>query len=274
MSIDFHDPKNHKSYTSREVDPNWMKLISQEAPLKGLRAVDIGCGGGIYSRALIELGASEVMGVDFSQAMLDGAAAYCASVPNIRFQQGNALHTGLENAGAGMILERALIHHLSEAELVECFNEASRILLPGGVFVVQDRTPEDCSLVGSSGHLRGYIFEMFPKLLEKEVSRRHGADLVLKLLKAAGFIEAKKIELWERRQAYPTFEAYRIDMLSRKGRSILHELTDDELHHLVDFIEQQIYVGIEGAFPESFAESLPGPIVEQDRWTVWISRKH
>lgn len=273
MSIDFHDPQNSTSYTSRDVDPNWMELISQEVPLKGLRTVDMGCGGGIYSRAMIELGASEGIGVDFSQAMLDGATAYCADFPNVRFQQGNALQTGLKNESAGMILERALIHHLSEAELVECFIEASRILQPGGVLVVQDRTPEDCSLIGSNGHLRGYIFEMFPKLLEKERSRRHSASVVQELLKVAGFIEVKQIELWEKRQSYSSFQDYRIDMLSRKGRSILHDLTDNELKKLVDFIEQKMYGGIEGTLPETVEGYLEESIVEQDRWTVWICRK-
>ncbi|NHN28604.1 class I SAM-dependent methyltransferase [Paenibacillus agricola] len=262
MTIDFHDPGNSTTYTEREVDPNWKQLISQEAPLTGRRVVDIGCGGGIYSRAMVELGAAEVIGVDFSQAMLDGAAAYCEGFPHIRFQQGNAKLTGLESGHAAMVLERALIHHVSEAELSACLVEASRILQPGGVLVVQDRTPEDCSLAGSDSHLRGYMFEKFPKLLEKEVSRRHRAHVVRQHLIAAGFIQIKERKLWERRKAYTSFHEYRSDMLSRKGRSILHGLTDDELLLLVDFIKQQIAVG-----------HTETSIIEQDRWTVWISYK-
>jgi SAM-dependent methyltransferase len=261
MPINFHDPKNRISYTERDVDPNWMELISKEVPLEGLRAVDIGCGGGIYSRALVELGVKEVIGIDFSQAMLEGAAAYCASFPNVRFQQATALQTGLLDEEAGMILERALIHHLSEDELLDSLLEANRILQPGGVLVLQDRTPDDCAMAGSRGHLRGYIFDKFPELLEKEIQRRHHADVVQKLMAAAGFPEVKRVVLWERRKSYPTFQDYRIDMLSRKGRSILHELDDDQLKKLVDFIERQI-------------DSESGaPIVEQDRWTVWISYK-
>ncbi|SFK89658.1 Ubiquinone/menaquinone biosynthesis C-methylase UbiE [Paenibacillus sp. 1_12] len=265
MSIDFHDPKNKTSYTERTVDNAWMKLVKSEVRLQSIQAADIGCGGGIYSKALIEMGVGAVVGIDFSQAMLEGAAAYTARHTNIRYQQGKALHTGLDNASVELVLERALIHHLSSDELVGCMKEANRILKSEGVLIVQDRTPEDCAIAGSRKHLRGYIFDKFPRLLPEESGRRYSSNQVLAALRTAGFNQLKEIPLWETRRQYTHFAEFREDLLLRSGRSILHELTDVELEHLIAYIEQQLAV--------EDLEALNEPLVEQDRWTLWFARK-
>jgi hypothetical protein len=65
-------------------------------------------------------------------------------------------------------------------------------------------------------------------------------------------------ELWEVRRRYADREDYLAEIAQRTGRSILHELNDDELDDLVDRLR----------------ERLPtGPLVEQDRWTVWRGRR-
>ncbi|WP_232101888.1 class I SAM-dependent methyltransferase [Paenibacillus sp. URB8-2] len=65
-------------------------------------------------------GAAHVTGMDFSAEMLVGAAENCSG-------------------------------------LSTCFQEAHRVLKPGGTFIIQDRTPEDCSLAGSSWELVNFI---------------------------------------------------------------------------------------------------------------------
>lgn len=265
MSIDFHDPKNTTSYTNRIVDNDWKRLIASEVDLKGIQAADVGCGGGIYSKALIEMGVESVVGVDFSQVMLEGAMAYASSHPNIRFQQGNALSTGLDDESVGLVLERALIHHLSSDELAGCMKEANRILKRYGVLIVQDRTPEDCALAGSKEHVRGYIFDKFPRLLVQDSGRRHSSDHVLAALRTAGFNQVQEISLWEARKSYHHFAELREDLLLRNGRSILHELSDVELEDLIVYIRQQLTA--EGM------EALDKPLVEQDPWSLWFARK-
>jgi 2-polyprenyl-3-methyl-5-hydroxy-6-metoxy-1,4-benzoquinol methylase len=88
MSMDFHDKKNRYSYTTRSADRSWLQLIANRVRMPGATAADVGCGGGIYTRALFELGAHDVVGIDFSQAMLDGAAAQNADLARVRFQLG------------------------------------------------------------------------------------------------------------------------------------------------------------------------------------------
>lgn len=258
MAIDFHDGKNRNSYTTREVDRSWTETISALVPFEKIeKAADVGCGGGIYSKALSAMGAPFVMGVDFSETMLDAARENCKSSPSIAFQYGTALRTGLDNTAVDLILERALIHHISD--LQACFQEAYRILKSGGYFIIQDRTPDDCLLGGDNHHIRGYFFECFPHLMEKETNRRHTSGRVIETLQAAGFKDIQEIKLWETRKVYDHKEDLLQDLRQRTGRSILHELDEKELEMLVTYIDNAVLSDT--------------PINEKDRWTIWAAVK-
>lgn len=256
MPIDFHDERNRQTYASRTADSGWADMICRYAPVRGKRVADIGCGGGIYTKALAELGASEVIGIDFSETMLESAKAACAAYDRVRFVQGDALRIPLPDGSFDIVLERALIHHLSE--LQACFAEAGRLLNAGGTLIVQDRTPEDCLLPGSGRHIRGTFFELHPRLAALETSRRHSSQTVVNALKEAGFEGIGEYKLWETRRVYDSADELTEDLRLRRGRSILHELSDDENEALAAHIRTLL---------------PPGKIVEQDRWTVWIARK-
>ena len=258
MGIDFHNKENKHAYTSRSADHSWEEAIKKLVPIDTIiDAVDIGCGGGIYSKALANLGIPSVKGVDFSEVILEGAIENCKDYANISFQQGNAIATGLESSSFDLLLERALIHHLQD--LNACFKEAYRLLKPDGYFIVQDRTPEDCLLKGSNSHIRGYFFEFFPKLIEKETGRRHDSQLVIESLKSVGFKAIKEVKLWEIRKVYKNKLQLLQDLSERTGRSILHELNDQELEALINHI--------------NLAISIENDIVEKDRWTIWLAIK-
>lgn len=85
MGIDFHHMNNQSTYTTRHADFSWIETIKKLVPpLANIsRAADIGCGGGIYSKALVELGVASVIGVDFSKAMLVGARENCKDYHHI-----------------------------------------------------------------------------------------------------------------------------------------------------------------------------------------------
>ncbi|WP_251548968.1 class I SAM-dependent methyltransferase [Neobacillus muris] len=258
MGINFHHEKTGRSYTTRNADDSWVNAIKRLVPIDTIKhAADIGCGGGIYSKALCDLGVQSVVGVDFSEPILEGAIKNCRDYPNISFKNGNAYHSGLESGGYDLLLERALVHHLDD--LQTCFDEGYRVLKDDGYYIVQDRTPEDCLVKGDASHIRGYFFEVFPRLIEKETSRRHSSQYVIETLKNAGFREIQEVKLWEIRQVFAHKDHLLKDLSERTGRSILHELDDQELNQLVEYIDKQILI--------------EENIVEQDRWTIWKAVK-
>ncbi|WP_062232950.1 class I SAM-dependent methyltransferase [Fictibacillus sp. FJAT-27399] len=258
MAIDFHGEDNKLSYATRTAADDWKKMIGQYLALKDFSAVDIGCGGGIYTKALIELGARQVAAVDFSEKMLEAARENCQGFGGrVQYVHGFAWNTGLESLTADVVLERAVIHHLTELE--GCISEAFRLLKPGGMFIIQDRTPEDCLLPGTDTHIRGYFFEQNPELMKKEIERRYTGEQVRGALEKAGFSHVEEVKLWEMRKQYSSVKDLTEDLRKRTGRSLLFELDDEKLEHLIQYIETKLRDEQE--------------IMEQDRWTLWFARK-
>ncbi|MBH8596560.1 class I SAM-dependent methyltransferase [Thermoactinomyces sp. CICC 10523] len=254
MPINFHDRANRFTYANRNIDPAWIRFMEQEISWHGKRVVDIGCGGGIYTSELLNLGAKSVVGIDFSEAMLSVAKS---EHKEIEFCKGDAYATGLQDCSFDLVFSRALIHHLRD--LPAYFREVYRILKPGGIIITQNRTVADCHLPGSPDHLRGYFFEKFPRLQQIEKDRRHNHDKVVQALLQTGFTGIVSKSLWETRKTYATFEQFADEMRNRSGRSILHELTDGEIEELIRYIAAK--VGTET------------PVTDRDRWSVWIAAR-
>ena len=257
MSIDFHSSDNRYTYASRDADGGWATAINSLLDPSDKRVADIGCGGGIYSLAWRELGASTVIGVDFSAEMVHAAQEKSAGRTGISFRQGDAGKTNLPDESIDIVFQRALIHHLKDYHA--CFAEAFRLLAPGGKLLIQDRTPDDAQIAGSPVHLRGYFFECFPRLREIESKRRPTDDHVIGTLLQTGFVNPKATKLWETRTVYENVEDLKTDLRHRTGRSILHELNDEELAGLISYISSKVEVN--------------KPIREMDRWTLWLAEK-
>ena len=81
MPIDFSDPANRRAYSGRDADVTWARSIRGLVDAEGAVVVDIGCGGGTYTRAWSELGARRVVGVDSSAPLLDSAREEHGDVP-------------------------------------------------------------------------------------------------------------------------------------------------------------------------------------------------
>ncbi|WP_067622235.1 class I SAM-dependent methyltransferase [Alicyclobacillus acidiphilus] len=257
MPINFHDEKNRGSYANRNADEAWKNLARTLVDPAGLRVADVGCGGGIYTRAWAELGAQEVIGVDSSPVMVEAAREQCSALANVSFVVGDAAATGLNDASVDLVFERALIHHLTDLE--SAMAEACRLLKRSGHLIIQDRTPADVALPGSAEHIRGYFFERFPRLLAIEQGRRWPGEQVQSAMAAAGFTDVTEMVLWEPRRVYPSFSELAEELRNRTGRSILHELTDEELEDLIDFVGKRL--------------DHDKVIAEGDRWTIWTGRR-
>lgn len=254
MPIDFSDPEWRDTYAGRRADASWIEAMTDVAgEVHGCVVVDLGCGGGIYSRAWLDLGAARVIGVDGSAPFLETARE---AVADARFETRHAdvSSTGLPEGAADVVFARALIHHLPD--LSPFLHETTRLLRPGGRLIVQDRTLEDVQQPPSSEHLRGYFFSVYPRLLAIEARRRPSIAHVTDGLAHAGFTGTSVRRLWETRRHHPSVRQYQDDLRARTGRSILHELSDDELEVLVAHVGE--------ALP-------PGPVAERDAWTLWTA---
>ena len=87
MGINFHHNENRNAYTTREADISWRQTMRDLVQFENIsNALDVGCGGGIYSKALADMGVASVTGVDFSEAILEGARENCKEYKNITFK--------------------------------------------------------------------------------------------------------------------------------------------------------------------------------------------
>ena len=117
-----------------------------ERPLRGLRLLDIGCGGGLLAEPLARLGA-EVVGIDASPANVEVAALHAAEsglAIDYRLITAEALAEDLTAAGAGfdVVVNMEVVEHVADAAV---FLHASAALVrPGGAMVVAtlNRTPK------------------------------------------------------------------------------------------------------------------------------------
>ncbi|WP_263705407.1 class I SAM-dependent methyltransferase [Shouchella tritolerans] len=256
--MDFHDKRNQNSYSGRNTDSRWLTTIASHLSRKHIDiAADIGCGGGIYTRALAMIGIPHVIGVDSSAQMLADAKKACREFQQIELRKGDCEDLPLASESTDLLLARALIHHLPSVQ--PFFQEAARTLTSGGLFIIQNRTLDDCFLPGSTEHVRGYFFSAFPRLRKIEAKRRFSSAYVRQALHSNGFLLLHEETLWETRAIHPSKQELLVDLSKRKGRSILHQLSDQELAKLVHVIDTSL--------------EQDGPIVEKDRWTLWIAEK-
>ena len=254
--IDFEDPDNRDTYVGRTADPAWVELYERLVQPRGRRVADVGCGGGIYTKAIANLEPTWVLGIDSSRLSLDSARQYCAGVPNVGFLRADAEALAVPNRMFDNVVERALIHHF--VSLDRNFREVFRVLKPHGTLWLQDRTVEDALQPPSEEHIRGFYMIFDKKLRDTEVERRRHEGAIVGALQSAGFRDVRCEKVHELRKTFQSPEELREEILTRRGRSILHGLDDQALEQLADFVLERI---------------SNWPVNERDTWTVWVAEK-
>ncbi len=97
---------------------------------RGLRCIDVGCGGGRLSIAIARLGAAEVVGCDISEDGLRDARRRAAGLTNVRFERASALDLPFADESFDFVLCNGVLHHTPDP--VRGFGEITRILKHGG----------------------------------------------------------------------------------------------------------------------------------------------
>jgi ubiquinone/menaquinone biosynthesis C-methylase UbiE len=246
------------TYSDRKVDCSWASWIEENHPPSGLDIIDIGCGGGIYSKYFAQHGARSVHGIDSSGQYIVEANQSLEEGGNCRFTVGEATELEIEPDSFDLAFERALIHHLTIVQQQKNANEVYRILRPGGTAIIQDRTFEDVLSAKPAFWIRSTLFELFPSLVEFERSRRPNAEAYTCVLQEAGFSEVNREIFIETRKTHSDFALLRSEILQRKGKSILFELTDPELD---DYCNKLV------------EKSQSKKLAECDQWSIWSATK-
>ncbi|MEB1809746.1 MAG: class I SAM-dependent methyltransferase [Bacillaceae bacterium] len=113
-----------------ELEKNLMKEVAQ--PKMGEKALDLGCGTGIYSYWLNEQGLA-VTGIDISSGMLNVAKSK-PGAQNIEFLQGDIEHLPFKDETFDLIISNIVLEFTENPK--EVIKEAMRVLKRGGRLVI------------------------------------------------------------------------------------------------------------------------------------------
>lgn len=254
--MDFNSNSGKGIYADRTVSDWWLKWADATIDPKSKIIADIGCGGGIYSQGFFQLGASAVIMVDSSEKYVEEARINLSQYnPTILLNDCTKLD--IDDSTVDIVFERAVIHHLSIDQMLANLKEIKRILKPDGHAYIQDRTYQDVTNRDDRFWIRNTLFECFPRLLTHEKTRRPDSEKFQDLVKQAG-LEVHQVEkIPEVRKDYATIDDLCGEIRERKGKSILFELSDEELDEYCQGLKKK---------------AVSRPMVEQDIWTVWNLR--
>ena len=125
----------HGIQSEREKEA-WKSLLNRSLGDEPLDVLDVGCGTGVLSLLLSEMG-HNVIGIDLSEGML-GRAKKKAYDHNLRaeFRLGDAENLSFENASFDAVINRHLLWTLLNPE--RAVAEWKRVLRPGGKLIIID----------------------------------------------------------------------------------------------------------------------------------------
>jgi len=152
-----------------------------ETPLKEQRLADLGCGTGTFlERAMGKVG--ECSGLDYNEGMLEQAKNRLGD--KVKLAQGSADSLPFTDTSFDACTMNQVIHHFpNDKEFSFCqraFQEAFRVLKPGGCFVLNTSTPEQ-------QRDAFWWLSLFPRASDAICSRFPPLNVLIPQLKSAGF---------------------------------------------------------------------------------------
>jgi SAM-dependent methyltransferase len=139
-----------RTYESSVVDLMDLRLLGRLRTVdwrKAAQAVDLACGTGRIGVWLRKAGVARLHGVDFTEAMLEGARGKAVYD---RLTLADIATTGLDGGAYDLASMVLADEHL--ADLQPVYREAARLLTPGGRFVLVGYHPFFLMMVGMPTH--------------------------------------------------------------------------------------------------------------------------
>lgn len=178
--------KNSEFKPLHEINPLRLDYIERFGSLDGKAVLDVGCGGGILSEAMVKAGAN-VTGIDMAEASLNVAELH-------------ALESGLEITYAQICAEDFANQHAAKFDVVTCLEmlehvpdpasvveSCATLVKPGGMvfFSTLNRNPKAWMLAIAGAE---YILQLLPK-------GTHDFKRFLKPSELGNFARASELEL-------------------------------------------------------------------------------
>jgi len=133
---------------------HWHRYAFAREFASGKRVLDAACGEG-YGSALLAQKARDVLGLDIAASAIAHARARYASLPHLRFEQGDCTALDLPAASRDLIVSFETLEHVAAQEaLIAGF---ARTLVPGGILIISSpdkRTYSDVSGFRNEFHVR------------------------------------------------------------------------------------------------------------------------
>ena len=166
----------------RRADRRASIFVEQGGLAPGRRALELGCGTGIFLEKVAPAGA-RIVGLDLSADLLAKARARLTGAPNVLLHRGDAEQMPYAASSFDAVYGSSVLHHL---DLDRALAEVFRVLRPGGrcVFTEPNILNPQVAIMFHLGLTKRY-FGVSPD--EKAFSRFEAA----RALKAAGFTAAE-----------------------------------------------------------------------------------
>jgi len=120
-------------YITEQIATEFNRDLSQPLPFKGLRLLDIGCGGGLLSEPMARLGAT-VVGADAAAGNIPVAQIH-AEMSDLTIDYRHTTAESLAEAGElfDIVLNMEVVEHV--ADLQSYLNACHTLLKPGGLML-------------------------------------------------------------------------------------------------------------------------------------------
>ena len=143
-------------YITRQIEAEFDRDLTQELPVKGLRILDIGCGGGLLAEPMARLGA-EVVGADAAERNIPVARLHAEqSGLEIDYRHTSAEALAADGEVFDVVLNMEVVEHV--ADPLSYLTACQELLKPGGLMVCStlNRNPKSyvMAIIGAEHVMR------------------------------------------------------------------------------------------------------------------------